>query len=1466
MPEYMNRPPRIQPELPQGEVEVPKPPQAEKLGAQALFQIAVPLVTIFGYILVSSTGQGRSLVMIVPMALSVVVTSVLSVYNFLRIRRDEIAKRNAYKQRITELRRELVATHEQQRTFYNHNYPEPEVLLRIASGTDMNRTGSRLWERRTTDKDFGVVRLGMGARKSTVIYRMSVDDEMSPLTRDAERLCKDSHYVTDVPISIPLRPIISAKEDDGDGAARHSVGIAGKDRNLVSDFVRAMIVNLTAFHAPTDMRLFVVGAPSAKPQWDWARWLPHCNTSRNESSAGDQICFEQRKVRRLWDDLQTELERRQIRLADKDSGDVTLPFLLIVVDALMPQAGDSPLGEVEAEAAVSILLQRGPELGAAIIFLVNDVAQVPSECKSVIEIEQTGNRANFRYAEVGLNSTRYTGVADALNAIPAEQEFARKLAPRAVRTTFGADLAMAVSQLELTGKEAVDELPILESWAESRKPENAEWLRVGIGLMPGNKIRELVFAADGDGVHGMIAGTTGSGKSELLLTLIVGMAIKYDPSVVNFVLVDYKGGAAFDPFYTLPHAVDIVTNLQGNAGVRTFTALRAELNRRSKLIADTNVKHIVHYRQKGLHITREPFPFLFVIVDEFAEMVKENPDFKAQLDSITRLGRALGVSLILATQRPAGAVTDQMRANMKFRICLRVETPEDSRELLRRSDAAFLPPNIPGRAYLQVGNENVELMQVARAGGPYTGRQVDASPPVVWLTRQKATEASRPSGPLQEAPALSDVLVEMTHRFSEEYEEVKPQRKPWPNVLPTRLPLDIDYLPGDTERNPLLPINPAVIDWMDGEGSWNGVDWLDQAMRAPIGLIDNPIRAEQLKLTLDFTRGHGVIFGSSGWGKTTFLRTVITSLVATHSPDELHIYALDFGGRGLDVMEGLPHLGASILPSEEERVQRLLRRLTSVLEERKSVLSQARADNLSTYNANNPSNVIPAILVVIDNFAEFRENYENQLDTLISLVRDSRAYGIHFLVTGEQPNSMPGKLYSLFTERMTLKLADSSEYSTIVGRGVSGIDEIAGRGFVAIDRTPLEFQTALPVSVTPEEEAEGMDDAKKLAYVVHAMSRSWKGARPQPIDILRPLIPLRSLLPPMGDGSPRIQTILGLEDLDLQPATFDLQQKGPHFVIVGPPLSGKTTTVRSWILSLAHSYSPQQVAMVLVDFQQRLFKYGGQRTLADLPHVLTTVSEAGQLNDVVTNLTVEYSPSRPEDLPRPKIFFIADNYDDFSIVIGPSGTAKVTAYKDLGDLARKYGPEGLHFVLCGSMNIMRGMDDLMKQVLAPRYGLGLDPSEGPQALGGRVRSGNSTLEFPPGRGYVVKSGRISLVQVALPQDESNTEASLDQWVEEIVNRYPERSVWYRDTLPPEETPPSGSENGTESEANGAVKTVPIASPVESQAAAEPSDAQMSELQAKIAALKGSLAAERKPAPAPATTAETPTPESQDKPE
>jgi DNA segregation ATPase FtsK/SpoIIIE-like protein len=1250
--EYINRPPRIQPELPSGEVDIPQPPiPSNTSGMQILVTVAIPLITILGYVLVSSVGgvRGAGALFVLPMALSVMATSVLAVFQWLRERRLDRERQEAYARTLIEMRRQMMSAHDQQRAFYIHNNPNMDTILAMVGGGE-GADESRLWERRVDDNDFGAVRLGMGSMPSTVVYKIDAQDVTAPQMPDAQRLAEDSRIVHDIPITITLRPRLGEDDPsslDTRGTAlgmkipsvgRYAIGVAGADVTRTSDFVRAMMVSYTAFHSPNDTRLYVIGASDRQKDWDWARWLPHCNTSR-EAGKGDLLAFDPRKTRRMWDMLQNELQRRALRAEDEDAGDVTLPFLVVVVDALS-QAQDSPLHSLSTEAAVALLLTRGAQLGAAVIFVVPERDLIPSECRAIIEMEMVDDKPVFRYAEIGLNSLRYDGTADVISERDAENHFARKLASKMVRATFGADVATSVNLLELfsilDGKtyDRPNAFPLLQWWRESRKPEKAEWLRVPIGLMAGNKVRSLTYAADIDGVHGMIAGTTGSGKSELLITIVVGLAMRYDPSVVNFVLADYKGGTAFDPFKPLPHAVDVVSSLNGLAGVRTFTATRAEMNRRSKMLAETNTKHIVHYRQKNLHETREPFPFLFIIVDEFAEMVKENPEFKGYLDSITRLGRALGVSLILATQRPAGVVTDQMRSNIKWRICLRVETAEDSRELLKRSDAAFLPNNIPGRGYLQVGNENIELLQLARAGAPFTGDQETAEPPVIWRSRSNMTGVVDPAAvraAAAEVPTISDLLIARMAQIAAENDDVVPQKKPWPDPLPVKLALDMERLPGDIKPNPNLPLNSAIIDWLEEEEpDWrNPIDWRERAMRANIGLIDDPANARQLPLTIDFNRGHVAVFGGSGWGKTFLLRTLITSLAATHSPAELHIYILDFGGKGLDVVRDLPHVASYALPSQDERVTAIMRRIQDELEQRKALLSQMRTDSIAEYNSARPEKPVPAMLIVVDNFMELRESYESLMAELTTYVRDGRANGVYFIFTSQQPSAIPNKMFNMITERMTFRLPDVGEYQGVVGRVSSQLPEIGGRGFIQYDGNALEMQIALPLTLTVEDEQAGLDNTKKLALLVERMNKAWGDRpRPQSVDLVKALslIELFELLDKRdyksvldfpilewwresrkASRAEWIKAPIGLVTGNkVRSIVFDQNVDGVHGMVAGTTGSGKSELLLTLVAGIAMRYDPSVVNFILADY-----KGGSAFTPVEaLPHAV----------DIVTNL------------------------------------------------------------------------------------------------------------------------------------------------------------------------------------------------------------------------------------------------------
>lgn len=1314
-PIQIDRPPRIQPERPFDEFDIPDPPEKQDNNNARLIQIGLPLITIIGYVLVSTLGgTGRRPALLIPMALSVVASVVFSIYSLHKERQRREEQIRAYENRLTDLNREMHNYHDMQRRFAHYNYPDIPTASRIVkhARTEVEkpdrslRSEARLWERRVSDDDFGVVRLGIGTLPSTVTYVLGdVDNFDDPHVRAAMKLAADSRFVSNMPVIIGLR---QPREDEKDEESEDdpndkdervktpltpTLGIAG-EKQAVYAFTRALLAHFLVFHAPLDARLYLLAAK--RDAWTWTDQMPHCRgdeqnkfccfTHEVQTVTPDTMLDDDEgsEFEQFLEGIRKILAQRKIQLQERDreegGSDPTLPFLLVVVD-LLDAIYDvhSVLNNVESHAAISILLEEGGMLGAAVIFLVPERSKIPSGCRSVIEIEKTTPATNshiernaqlhFRYAEIGVNSFRYVGAADSIPDPKEMEQLAEQLATLEVRQSSGANLVAAVPFLDLMGWNNLQELQAaaVKNWQTSTQPDRANWLRVKLGRMSGNKPRTLVFSAKRDGVHGMVAGSTGSGKSELLISLIIGMAVTYDPTVLNFVLVDYKGGGAFSEFKTLPHCVDIITNLAGDGVTRMFTAIQSELKRRQALNAETGTKNIVDYRQKGLHQTHHPYPYLFIIIDEFAEMIADRAEYKAQLESITRVGRAQGVSLILAAQRPSG-VTDQMRSNIKFRICLRVETPGESREMLRRSDAAYLPTGVPGRGYLQVGNEEIELIQVAYTGERYTDAGQTPKAKVIWPDRSGSYDISQEQEPPELYKALIDLLETMARQLG-----VEKQHAPWPDFLPTQLALsellvsadpevravtsekylvDIDRILLGRMRETELTLNPAVNQWLTGNVGWAELlDWKQYAVRPVVGLVDNPYAAQQLPLIVDLPRGHAVVFGASGWGKTTFIRTLIVSLAAAHSLNFLHMYILDLGGRNLHVLGKLPHVGAVITPDTEgyeERVEQLLRVLDDIIEKRKTIFNNAGLADIASYNQAHPETVQPAIVVAIDNFVEFVETFggqeddvESVLNKFISLARQSRPYGVYFIISVNHTGNLSNQLYSLFTERFTLKLTDPTEYRAIVGGTVPDIKDIPGRGYTKIGREPLSFQVAVPLDlqrgggVTANEMKALEQFAFYMQQYIAQSGREYN--KPIRVDALPKAVLLKQLLAREHrlqlnhtflerlEAITRQQWATSLEPAHAdwlkvtigvvsgnrpRPLHLEAKKDGVHGMIAGGTGSGKSELLMTLIVGLALNYSPDILNFVLVDY-----KGGGAfEPFKRLPHcvdMITNLNRAG---------------------------------------------------------------------------------------------------------------------------------------------------------------------------------------------------------------------------------------------------------------
>ncbi len=536
-------------------------------------------------------------------------------------------------------------------------------------------------------------------------------------------------------------------------------------------------------------------------------------------------------------------------------------------------------------------------------------------------------------------------------------------------------------------------------------------------------------------------------ESELLQSIIVGLAITHHPHLVNFVLVDFKGGAAFKPFEKIPHTVGMVTDLSGKLTERALVALKSELRRREHILSEANAKKISEYIQmRAQNPAMEPLPHLFIVIDEFAELAKEHPIFMEGLVSVVQKGRSLGVHLILATQKPTGSVNANIWSNLKFRICLRVASLQDSRDMLGRSEAALLPSTVPGRAYFQIGSETFDVFQSARISLP--ARVLNES-----ITKKIS------AGNSQEVTDMQ-VLMDML----EPYQETLGEQlfKPWPVPLPHTVSLK------EIRQRTSVPATtqPAEIDYpLYG--------WLN----CPVGLVDLPAVQQQKPWFIDMARqgGHVLVAGASGAGKSVFLRTLITSLAQTHTPAQLHFYLIDFGGQALRVFEKLPHVGGLFNESDDDYIRRLLRKLNGIIEERKQFCMNNQIEDFLSYQrrrAENPTlSELPAVVLVIDRFIDFKQAYDREMDLLLSIARHGRTYGVYLVLSVDRPVAVPMQLMSLIETRIGLRLVELTDSLILIGKNDAGhIDPaVPGRGYIR-GRTLEEVHIALPFNSEDDDE------------------------------------------------------------------------------------------------------------------------------------------------------------------------------------------------------------------------------------------------------------------------------------------------------------------------------------------------------------------------------------------------------------
>ena len=960
---------------------------------------------------------------------------------------------------------------------------------------------SRLWEHHADEEEFLTLSLGLAEQDSRTT--VALDPGGSRRMRDdLEQIPPRYARIPDLPAIVSLPKI-------------GGLGIAGPLQESYAS-ARAVLAQLAGLHAPSDVVISALLGSTHAAEWRWLGWLPHVRSAVSPIGTS-HFGTDARTCGQLLAELSAELDRRADDAQGRRAGgSVPLPVVVTLIDE------NAPLDRVR----LAPLLESGPAAGLYFIWLGSARGRLPRACGAVLDLESRDGDVALGFRDSGEEIRNVS--AEGLGKDAAE-ELARTLTPVVEvggRVATGASVPQSVSLVELLGGVGIMDDPqtVVERWRHSEETVQRGGkleLRALIGRSAEGTITVDIRT---DGPHALVAGTTGSGKSELLQTYVASLATTYSPQRVTFLLVDYKGGAAFKDCVHIPHTVGLVTDLNTSEVRRALISLEAELRYRETILNEAGAKDLIELESMD-HPTTPPS--LILIVDEFAALVKEVPEFVEGVVDVALRGRSLGIHLLLATQRPAGVVTAQIRANTNLRIALRVADDEDSVDVIGTKDAAALANDIPGRALAKLGPRDLSLFQSAYVGGVTRAEATGA----VVAVAEFDFDRSRPmAAPVRrQQPRLTDEATDL-HRLVDnmtaaaEKAGIDEPRRPW--QPPLSAVYDLARLPRSTTDEEIL-----------------------------IGVADVPRRQRQVLARFRPDQDGSILaMGASGSGKTVLLRTLAASAGLSRSGTTTHVYGLDFAGRGLEVLSDLPHVGTIVQGHDDQRVVRLLRDLRKLVSERSERFAAVRAGSLPEYRAAPRGRADESrILVLLDGYGAFYSAYERidggrWVDALTQLVGDGRQFGVHFVLTSDRRSAFPLALASAVPGRLVLRLASQDDYG---GAGVP-LDILTGSspaGRAVFDG--LETQIGL---LGGDPSGDSQSNAM-LELATYLRGRAHTPA--PPVRILPELVDLSTVAPsPTGFA-------FGLRDDDLGPAVLEFSPGG--FMVVGPPRSGKTTALDTLI-------------------------------------------------------------------------------------------------------------------------------------------------------------------------------------------------------------------------------------------------------------------------------------------------------------
>ncbi|WP_406631315.1 type VII secretion protein EccCa [Amycolatopsis sp. WGS_07] len=1287
---------RPAPEMPSGELVLDAPPELPAAPGRGWAQVlmVLPMVAMMAAMVLMFSGTGTSgtirYVVLGLFGVAIVGMLVLSFLNGGGASKREMGHaRRLYLRGLAQHRMRVARTARRQREALWYLHPEPDALWSVAAS-------HRLWERRRTDPDFGAVRIGLGEQSlATALIAPDTKplEQLEPLSALAlRRFITTYSAIGGLPLALAV-----------DGFAR--IHLDGDQRRAAA-LVRAMLAQLAVLQSPDDLRIAICAGPDQAPGWEWVKWLPHALHPERTDALGP-LRLVANSITTLEAMLEDVLADRP-RFDPQSSARVSGPHLVVVLD------GGSFAGSDH-------LMTAGGVEGVTLFDLTTAPPNTPEPTVLVLDVAADGTLTN----DTGEAET-VLGQADQL-PIPAAEALARQLAP--LRLTAAARGEQPLSA-EL-GLESLLELgnPFAFDPADTWLPRpSRDRLRVRFGIRPDGTPIELDLkesAQDGMGPHGLLIGATGSGKSELLRTLVLALAITHPPNTLNFALIDFKGGATFTRLDKLPHTSAVITNLAEELPLvdRMTEAINGELIRRQELLrAAGNFSSLRDYEKARTSGAPLPeVPTLLVVCDEFSELLSARPDFIDMFVQIGRVGRSLGVHLLLASQRLEEGRLRGLDTHLSYRIGLRTFSEIDSRVVLGVTDA-FTLPRAPGHGFLKFGDEPMIRFRSAYVSGVHAaGAAPVGSGPVqlpgmqVYSTAYVAppaedAETEQPGEDPDEAigESLMDILVD---RFAG---RGSPAHQIW--LPPLAEPPTVDSLLG-----------PATVD--PERGLQAGDPGLRGALKAVAGVVDRPLdqRRDPLVLDLSAAAGHVVVTGAPRSGKSTALRSIIASLALTHTPREVQFYCLDFGGGSLASLRGLPHVGGVAGRQNAGAVRRTVAEVSTVLSERERRFAEDEIDGMAAYRELRPEDDrYGDVFLVVDGWPTLRKDFEDLEDVVAAIAARGLAYGVHLVVSCSRSFDLRPNVRDLFGSRIELRLGDPVD-TTVDRMSALNVPENApGRGIASTGHQLLMALPRLDGRDTADDLAAGVSD------LVSAVAGAWQG-EPAPNVRLLPAKLAYEALPPRDDPA-KHQLAVGIAEQDLAPVRLDFAADA-HLLLLGDADSGKTAFLRTLARRITTSYSPDQARILLVDHRRGLL---GEVEGDHLLGYGTDLATTARLMNEAARAMAERLPGQdvtPEQLRArswwqgPELFVLVDDYDLVASVME-------NPFLPLMDYLAQGRDIGLHVVLTrrtggAGRALFEQFLARVRDVGSPGLMLSGDREEGPLLGGLKPES------LPPGRGRLI---------------------------------------------------------------------------------------------------------------------------------